>query len=55
MAATLTTHDIEVEDIEYLRFGNKALLARLYKPARATDRFRCWWTCMAALGVMATG
>ena len=32
MVATLTTHDIEVEDIEYLRFGNKALLARLYKP-----------------------
>ena len=32
MAAALTVHDIEVEDIEYLRFGNKALLARLYKP-----------------------
>jgi len=33
MAASLTVHDIEVEDIEYLRFGNKALLARLYKPS----------------------
>ena len=32
MAAALTVHDIEVEDVEYLRFGNKALLARLYKP-----------------------
>lgn len=32
MAAALTVHDIEVEDIEYLRFGNKALLARLYRP-----------------------
>lgn len=32
MAAALTVHDIDVEDIEYLRFGNKALLARLYKP-----------------------
>ena len=32
MAAALTVHDIEVEDIEYLRFGNTALLARLYKP-----------------------
>lgn len=35
MAAALTIHDIEVEDIEYLRFGNKALLARLYKPCGA--------------------
>ena len=35
MAAALTIHDIEVEDIEYLRFGNKALLARLYKPRGA--------------------
>ncbi len=32
MAAALTVYDIEVEDLEYLRFGNKALLARLYKP-----------------------
>ena len=32
MAAALTVHDIEVEDVEYLRFGNTALLARLYKP-----------------------
>ena len=32
MTAALTVHDIEVEDVEYLRFGNTALLARLYKP-----------------------
>lgn len=32
MAASLAVHDIDVEDIEYLRFGNTALLARLYKP-----------------------
>ena len=32
MAVALTVHDIEVEDVEYLRFGNTALLARLYKP-----------------------
>ena len=30
--ATLTRHDITVEDVEYLRHGDKPLLARIYKP-----------------------
>lgn len=30
--ATVTRHEIDVEDVEYLRHGNKALLARIYKP-----------------------
>jgi acetyl esterase/lipase len=36
--ATLTRHEIDVEDVEYLRHGNKPLLARLYKP-RGTGPF----------------
>ena len=34
-AATATRHEIDVEDVEYLRHGNKALLARVYKPRGA--------------------
>ena len=30
--AVLTRYEIDVEDVEYLRHGNKRLLARLYKP-----------------------
>ena len=30
--ATLTRHEIDVEDIEYIRHGDKPLLARVYKP-----------------------
>ena len=30
--AVLTRYEIDVEDVEYLRHGNKPLLARLYKP-----------------------
>jgi acetyl esterase len=30
--ATLTRHEIDVEDVEYLRHGDKPLLARIYKP-----------------------
>src|ERR1700749_264391 len=34
--ATLTkTHDIEVEDVEYLRHGDKPLLARVHRPRGA--------------------
>ena len=29
------TYDIDVEDVEYIRHGDKPLLARLFKPARA--------------------
>jgi len=29
---TLTRHEIDVEDVEYIRHGNKPLLARVYKP-----------------------
>lgn len=36
--ATLTRHEIDVEDVEYLRHGNKPLLARIYKP-RGTGPF----------------
>ena len=30
--ATLTRHEIDIEDVEYLRHGDKPLLARIYKP-----------------------
>jgi len=30
--STPITHDIDIEDVEYLRHGNKPLLARLFKP-----------------------
>jgi acetyl esterase len=33
--ATLTRHEIDVEDVEYLRHGDKPLLARVYKPRGA--------------------
>jgi acetyl esterase len=36
--ATLTRHEIDVEDVEYLRHGDKPLLARIYKP-RGTGPF----------------
>ena len=32
MSTVLSRHEVDVEDIEYLRHGSKALLARLYKP-----------------------
>ena len=31
-AAVLTRHEIDIEDLEYLRHGEKPLLARVYKP-----------------------
>ncbi len=34
-AIALTNHDLEIEDIEYLRYGDKPLLLRLLKPAGA--------------------
>jgi len=36
--ATLTRYEIDVEDVEYIRHGNKPLLARIYKP-RGTGPF----------------
>ena len=33
--ASATTHDFDVEDIEYLRHGDKPLLARIYTPRGA--------------------
>ncbi len=36
--ATLTRYDIDIEDVEYLRYGDKPLLARIYKP-RGTGPF----------------
>jgi acetyl esterase/lipase len=36
--ATLTRYEIDVEDVEYIRHGNKPLLARVYKP-RGTGPF----------------
>jgi acetyl esterase/lipase len=36
--ATLTRHEISIEDVEYLRHGDKPLLARIYKP-RGTGPF----------------
>lgn len=38
MSSTSTTYAIEVEDVEYLRHGDKPLLARLFKP-RGTGPF----------------
>jgi acetyl esterase len=37
-AITATRYEIDVEDVEYLRHGNKPLLARVYKP-RGTGPF----------------
>ena len=34
-AAVLTRHEIDIEDLEYLRHGEKPLLARVYKPRGA--------------------
>jgi acetyl esterase len=34
-AVALTSHDLEVEDIEYMRHGDKPFLVRLFKPAGA--------------------
>lgn len=34
-ADTLTRHEIDVEDVEYLRHGNQPLLARVYRPRGA--------------------
>ena len=36
--ATATRYEIDVEDVEYIRHGNKPLLARIYKP-RGTGPF----------------
>ena len=30
--STQTTYDVDIEDVEYLRHGDKPLLARLFKP-----------------------
>lgn len=38
MTTTLTRYEIDVEDLEYLRHGDKPLLARIYKP-RGTGPF----------------
>ena len=38
MASVLSRFEIDVEDVEYLRHGNKALMARLFKP-RGTGPF----------------
>jgi hypothetical protein len=32
------THEFDVEDIEYLRHGDKPLLARVFRPRRASKR-----------------
>jgi acetyl esterase/lipase len=37
-AEAITTYELDVEDVEYVRHGNKALLARLFKP-RGTGPF----------------
>jgi acetyl esterase/lipase len=37
-ASTATTYEIDVEDVEYIRHGDKPLLARLFKP-RGTGPF----------------
>ena len=38
MSNASKTYDIEVEDVEYIRHGDKPLLARLFKP-RGTGPF----------------
>jgi acetyl esterase/lipase len=38
MASVLSRYEIDVEDVEYLRHGNKALMVRLFKP-RGTGPF----------------
>jgi acetyl esterase/lipase len=34
-AVALTNHDLEIEDVEYIRHGNTPLLVRLFKPSGA--------------------
>ena len=47
------TTDFDVEDVEYLRHGDKPLLARVYKP-RGQGRSRLWSNATAAPGARAT-
>ena len=43
--STRTTYDVDIEDVEYLRHGDKPLLARLFKPRGRTvpDHGRTAW------------
>jgi len=43
------THEFDVEDIEYLRHGDKPLLARVFR-RRGRGRSRRWSNATAALG-----
>jgi hypothetical protein len=43
------THEFDVEDIEYLRHGDKPLLARVFRP-RGEGRSRRWSNATAAPG-----
>ena len=43
------TTEFDVDDVEYLRHGDKPLLARVYKP-RGAGRSRPWSSAMAAPG-----
>ena len=44
------THEFDVEDIEYLRHGDKPLLARVYHVREGRGRSRRWSNATAAPG-----
>jgi len=53
--AVLSRYEIDVEDVEYIRHGNKPLLARVYKPSRGErDHSRSSLTCTGAPGATRT-
>jgi hypothetical protein len=55
MAADSTNnYEIDVEDVEYVRHGDKPLLACMFHHA-ARVRSPLWSSYMAARGVLATG
>ena len=47
--AVLSRYEIDIQDIEYLRHGDKPLLARVIKAAGrrpVSSRYRFAWRCM---------
>ena len=47
--STRTTYDVDIEDVEYLRHGDKPCW-RVSSSHAAADRSRSWSNCMAGPG-----
>ena len=52
--ADARTHEFDVQDVEYLRHGDKPLLAQASTSRAATGRSRRWSICTAAPGASPT-